>query len=179
MIECTINGKNIKVEPGTTILQAATKNGIYIPNLCYDKRLRPYGGCRLCVVEVEGQKRLFAACSTPAEEGMAILTETPKLAKARKMVLELLLVHHPLDCPICDKAGECSLQDLAFKYGPSQSRFVGRGRAMRSGSTRPSWSGTPTAASSAASACGSAMSTRGRRHQHHRQGLRVEDKPRL
>ncbi|MBZ0154645.1 MAG: molybdopterin-dependent oxidoreductase [Alphaproteobacteria bacterium] len=125
MIECTINGKSIKVEPGTTILQAATKNGIYIPNLCYDKRLRPYGGCRLCVVEVEGQKRLFAACSTPAEEGMAVLTETPKLAKARKMVLELLLVHHPLDCPVCDKAGECSLQDLAFKYGPSQSRFVG------------------------------------------------------
>ncbi|MCL5062131.1 MAG: NADH-quinone oxidoreductase subunit NuoG [Nitrospirae bacterium] len=123
IIELTINGKNIKVEPGTTILQAAQKNGIYIPNMCYDKRLKPYGGCRLCIVEVEGQPRLFAACSTPVAEGMAVQTETPKLTKARRLVLELLLVHHPLDCPVCDKAGECDLQDLAFKYGPSQSRF--------------------------------------------------------
>jgi NADH-quinone oxidoreductase chain G len=125
MIELKINGKALKVEPGTTVLQAARANDIYIPNLCYDKRLRPYGGCRLCVVEVEGQKRLFAACSTPAENGMVVHTETPKLHKARKLVLELLLIHHPLDCPICDKAGECQLQDLAFRYGPSESRFVG------------------------------------------------------
>ncbi len=125
MIELKINGKNMKVEPGSTILQAAKQNDIYIPNLCYDKRLRPYGGCRLCVVEVEGQKRLFAACSTPAENGMVVHTETPKLHKARKLVLELLLIHHPLDCPICDKAGECQLQDLSFRYGPSESRFVG------------------------------------------------------
>lgn len=125
MIELKINGKPLKVEPGTTVLQAAMRNNIYIPNLCYDKRLRPYGGCRLCVVELEGQKRLFAACSTPAENGMVVHTETPKLHKARKLVLELLLIHHPLDCPICDKAGECQLQDLAFKYGPSESRFVG------------------------------------------------------
>ena len=125
MIELKINGKPVKAEPGTTILQAAKGNDIYIPNLCYDKRLRPYGGCRLCIVEVEGQKRLFAACSTPAENGMVVQTETPKLHKARKLVLELLLIHHPLDCPICDKAGECQLQDLAFKYGPSKSRFVG------------------------------------------------------
>ncbi|HTR45437.1 MAG TPA: molybdopterin-dependent oxidoreductase [Thermodesulfovibrionales bacterium] len=123
MIQLSINGKSVKVEPGTTILQAAKKNDIYIPNLCYDRRLRPYGGCRLCVVEVEGQKRLFAACSTPAENGMVVQTETPKLHKARKTVLEFLLIHHPLDCPICDKAGECQLQDLAFKYGPSESRF--------------------------------------------------------
>ncbi len=125
MIELKINGKNIQVEPGTTVLQAALKNDIYIPNLCYDKRLRPYGGCRLCIVELEGQKRLFAACSTPAENGMVVQTETPRLHKARKTVLEFLLIHHPLDCPICDKAGECQLQDLAFKYGPSESRFVG------------------------------------------------------
>lgn len=125
MIELTINGKHIKVEPGTTILQAAQNNDIYIPNLCYDRRLSPYGGCRLCVVEVQGQKRLFAACSTPADNGMVVNTETPKLHKARKTVLELLLIHHPLDCPICDKAGECQLQDLAFKYGSSESRFTG------------------------------------------------------
>lgn len=124
MVQLTINGKSVKVETGTTVLQAAKGNGIYIPNLCYDRRLRPYGGCRLCVVEVEGQKRLFAACSTPAGNGMVVHTETPKLHKARKTILEFLLIHHPLDCPICDKAGECQLQDLAFKYGPSESRFV-------------------------------------------------------
>lgn len=122
-IELTINGKTVKAEPGMTILQTAQRNDIYIPNMCYDKRLKPYGGCRLCVVEVEEQPRLFAACSTPVHEGMVVNTETPKLSKARKTVLELLLIHHPLDCPVCDKAGECDLQDLAFKYGPSQSRF--------------------------------------------------------
>lgn len=125
MIELTINGTKVAVQPGTTIFQAAEKAGVYIPNLCYDKRLAPYGGCRLCVVEVEGQRRLLAACSTPAENNMVVQTETPRLHAARKTVLELLLVHHPLDCPICDKSGECSLQDLSFKYGPSQSRFVG------------------------------------------------------
>ncbi len=129
MLELTIDGKKITTARGTTILQAALANGLYIPNLCYDKRLRPYGGCRLCVVEVQGQARLFASCSSPAEQGMVVLTETPKLAKARKTILELLLVHHPLDCPFCDKAGECELQDLAFKYGPSQSRFTGEKKA--------------------------------------------------
>ncbi len=123
MIEFVINGKNIQAEPKTTILQAALANGIYIPHLCWDRRLTPYGGCRLCLVEVEGQKKLLASCSTPAEPGMVIHTETPKLEKARRTVLELLLIHHPLDCPVCDKAGECDLQDLAFKYGPVASRF--------------------------------------------------------
>jgi NADH-quinone oxidoreductase chain G len=123
MIELTINGIKVQTEPKTTILQAATAAGIYIPHLCWDRRLAPYGGCRLCVVEVEGQKKLLAACSTPAEPGMVVHTETPKLQKSRKTVLELLLVHHPLDCPVCDKAGECELQDLAFKYGPTRSRF--------------------------------------------------------
>jgi NADH-quinone oxidoreductase subunit G len=123
-LELTINGKVIKAEEGITVLRAALNNGIYIPNLCFDKRLKPFGGCRLCVVEVEGEKKLLAACSTPARDGMTVHTETPRIAKARKTVLELMLVHHPLDCPICDKAGECALQDLAFKYGPSQSRFV-------------------------------------------------------
>lgn len=126
MIELKINGKDISVEPGSTILQAALTNGIYIPNMCWDRRLTPYGGCRLCVVEVEGNPKLMAACSTPVQQGMVIQTETPKLLKARKTVLELLLIHHPLDCPICDKAGECELQDLAFKYGPSEARFTAK-----------------------------------------------------
>lgn len=124
MIELTIDGRKISAENNTTVLKAALKNGIYIPNLCYDKRLDPYGGCRLCLIEVEGQKKLLTACSTPAENGMVVHTENDKIHKARKTVLELLLVHHPLDCPICDKSGECQLQDLAFKYGHSESRFI-------------------------------------------------------
>lgn len=123
MVELTINGKKISVGEGTTILEAALQNDIYIPNLCYDKRLTPYGACRMCIVEVEGQKKILASCSTPVTQGMIVHTETPKLLKARQTILELLLIHHPLDCPICDKAGECQLQDMAFKYGPSESRF--------------------------------------------------------
>jgi NADH-quinone oxidoreductase chain G len=124
MIELTIDDKKISVEDGTTILKAAQRNGIKIPNMCYDKRLRPYGGCRLCVVEVEGQMRLFASCSTPVAPGWVVKTDTPKLRKARQTVLELLLIHHPLDCPICDKAGECDLQDLAYEYGKPEARFI-------------------------------------------------------
>lgn len=124
MIELTINDRKITAEEGSTILQAAIKNGIKIPNLCYDKRLRPYGACRLCVVEVEGQARLFASCSSPAENGMVVKTDTPKLRKIRQTVLELMLVHHPLDCPVCDKAGECDLQDIAYEYGKPEARFI-------------------------------------------------------
>lgn len=124
MIELTIDDKKIVVEKGATILEAAIKNGIKIPNLCYDKRLRPYGACRLCVVEVEGQARLFASCSSPAENGMVVKTDTPKLRRIRQTVLELMLVHHPLDCPVCDKAGECDLQDIAYQYGKPETRFI-------------------------------------------------------
>jgi NADH-quinone oxidoreductase chain G len=123
MIELTVDGKKLQAGKGMSILDVAKENNIYIPHLCWDRRLEAFGGCRLCLVEIEGQKKLLASCSTPAENGMVVFTDTPSLAKARKTVLELLLIHHPLDCPICDKAGECSLQDLAYNYGPSQSRF--------------------------------------------------------
>jgi len=130
MVELTIDDRKVSVEPGTTILAAAKKIGINIPNMCYDKRLRPYGGCRLCVVEAEGIPRLLASCSTPVTAGMIIRTDTPKLRKARQTVLELLLIHHPLDCPICDKAGECDLQDMAFQYGKPEGRFIRHRKAM-------------------------------------------------
>jgi NADH-quinone oxidoreductase chain G len=128
MIELTINNKKISVKEGTTILEAALQHGIDIPYLCYDKRLTPYGACRICLVEVEGQRKLLASCATPATQGMIVKTDTPRTLKARRAVLELLLIHHPLDCPVCDKAGECKLQDLAFKYGPVESRFKGEKR---------------------------------------------------
>lgn len=124
MINFRINGKKVTAEDGATILEAALKHKIYIPNLCADKRLRPYGGCRLCLVEVKDQPRLFAACSAPAQEDMEVITETPRLRKLRQTVIELMLVHHPLDCPECDKAGECDLQDLAYEYGKPEGRFL-------------------------------------------------------
>ena len=130
MVELIIDDKKVTVEEGATILAAAKKIGINIPNMCYDKRLRPYGGCRLCVVEQEGNPRLLASCSTPVAPGMVIKTDTPKLKKARQTVLELLLIHHPLDCPVCDKAGECDLQDIAYEYGKPEGRFIRHRKAM-------------------------------------------------
>ena len=124
MIELTINGKKVETEKGSTILQTALNNGIKIPHLCYDKRILPYGGCRLCIVEIEGQRKLEASCATLAAEGMVVLTETPKVRKIRQNVLEFMLVHHPLDCPVCDRAGECDLQDLVFEYGRPEGRFM-------------------------------------------------------
>jgi len=124
MIELTIDGKKIMTENGSTILQAALNNGIKIPNLCYDKRIAPYGGCRICIVEIEGQKKLEASCATLAAEGMIVRTDTPRVRKIRQNVIEFMLVHHPLDCPVCDKAGECDLQELVFQYGKPEGRLV-------------------------------------------------------
>lgn len=124
MIELTINGRKIETEKGKTILQAALDNGIKIPHLCYDKRLVPYGGCRVCIVEIEGERKLEASCATLATDGMVVWTDTPRVKKVRQTILELMLVHHPLDCPVCDKAGECTLQDLAYEYGKPRERFV-------------------------------------------------------
>ncbi|MBF0542245.1 MAG: molybdopterin-dependent oxidoreductase [Nitrospirae bacterium] len=125
MINLTIDGKQIKINKGVTILKAALDNDIYIPHLCWDHRLTPYGGCRLCMVEIKDQPRLFAACSMPAGDGMVVYTDTEQLRKVRSTVVELMLIHHPLDCPVCDKAGECQLQIMSFKYGANFSRFKG------------------------------------------------------
>ncbi len=125
MIELTIDGKKFSVEKGTTVLKAAQQNGIKIPNLCFDKRLKPYGGCRMCVVEIEGGRKLATSCGHPAKDGMVIHTNSPRVRRVRQSVLEFLLVHHPLDCPECDKAGECALQDLFFEYGKPDTRFIG------------------------------------------------------
>lgn len=123
MIELTINGKKVGTEKGSTILQAALKNGIRIPNLCYDKRVAPHGGCRVCVVEIEGQRKLEASCATLATEGLVVWTDTPRVKKIRQNVLEFMLVHHPMDCPVCDKAGECDVQELVYEYGKPSGRF--------------------------------------------------------
>ena len=124
MIGLTINGQKISTKKGSTILEAALENDIKIPHLCYDKRLVPHGGCRLCVVEIEGKSKPEASCATFATEGLSVWTETPKVRKIRQTVLELMLVHHPLDCPVCDQAGECALQDLVYQYGKPRGRFI-------------------------------------------------------
>lgn len=124
MVNLTIDGKKITVEDGTTILKAADKLGIEVPTFCYHDKLEPVGACRMCLVEVEKMPKLQVACATTVSEGMVVKTDTPEVKKARKGVLEFLLINHPLDCPTCDKGGECELQDFVFKYGSDKSRLV-------------------------------------------------------
>jgi NADH-quinone oxidoreductase chain G len=124
MISLTIDNKTVEVEEGKTILQGAKKVGIDIPTFCWHEKLKILGGCRICLVEVEKVQKLMIACNTPATSGMVVWTNSPKVIKARKGIIEFLLINHPLDCPSCDKGGECDLQEITFKYGTDRSRFV-------------------------------------------------------
>lgn len=123
LIKLNIDGRDIEVEPGTLILEAARRLGIEIPTFCYDERLKSVGACRMCLVEVEKSPKLVASCATPIAPGMVVRTESDRVIEARKAVLEFLLINHPLDCPTCDKGGECPLQNLTYKYGPPISRY--------------------------------------------------------
>ena len=121
MVNLTIDDKQVAVEKDATIYDAAKSAGIKIPILCHDKKLLPFGGCRMCLVEVEQMKgRLIPSCTTPVTEGMIVRTSNDEIIKARKLVLELLLLKHPIDCPICDAAGDCDLQNLTYEYGVSK-----------------------------------------------------------
>jgi NADH-quinone oxidoreductase chain G len=124
MVTLTIDGKQVTVEEGTTILKAAESLGIEIPTFCYHDKLEAVGACRMCLVEVEKMWKLQVACATTVTDGMVVKTNTPKVQTARKGVLEFLLINHPLDCPVCDKGGECELQNLVFKYGTDKSRYA-------------------------------------------------------
>ena len=125
MVNLTIDDKQVTAPRTATIYEAAKLNGIKIPILCHDKKLKPFGACRMCLVEVEQMKgRQIPACTTPVTEGMIIRTSTPDIVKARKMVLELLLLNHPIDCPVCDKAGDCDLQNLTYEYKVNANRFT-------------------------------------------------------
>lgn len=126
-MQITINGQPLAVEPGTTILEAAKQLGLRLPTLCYDPDLRLAGSCRMCVVEVAGRRNLIAACVTPCEEGMEILTESADVVKARKMILDLLLARHEGNCMTCEKTSECRLQEYAYQYGVSDARFTDGG----------------------------------------------------
>lgn len=121
--EITINGKQVPATKGQTVLQAALAAGIEIPVFCWHPQLVPVGACRICLVEIEKFPKLQVACATMATEGMVVHTNSEKVVKARQGVLEFILAHHPLDCPTCDKGGECDLQDITFKYGKDFSRL--------------------------------------------------------
>lgn len=125
MVRLTIDNCEIEVEDGTTILQAADRLGIHIPRFCYHPRLSLDGNCRICLVEVAGKKDLVISCKELASEGMVVRTDTEAVSKARADVLEFFLLNHPLDCPVCDKASECDLQDYYFKCSLRPSRLVG------------------------------------------------------
>ena len=124
MVNLTVDDKQVTVPKDATIYDAAKAAGIRIPILCHDKKLYPFGGCRMCLVEVEQMKgRQIPACTTPVTEGMIVRTMTDEIIKARKMVLELLLLKHPIDCPVCDAAGDCDLQNLTYEYQVNVNRF--------------------------------------------------------
>ena len=129
-INLTVDGTKVSVDPGTTVLQACEVAGREIPRFCYHDRLSIAGNCRMCLVEIEKAPKPVASCAMPAADGMIVHTKTPGVHKARKGVMEFLLINHPLDCPICDQGGECDLQDQAVAYGTDGSRFAENKRAV-------------------------------------------------
>jgi NADH-quinone oxidoreductase subunit G len=122
-ITLEIDGKPVTVDSGSTVMDAASKLGIYVPHFCYHKKLSIAANCRMCLVQIEKAPKPLPACATPATEGMKVATHSPQAVDAQKGVMEFLLINHPLDCPICDQGGECQLQDLAVGYGASSSRY--------------------------------------------------------
>ncbi len=131
MPKLTIDGIEVEVEPGTSLLQACEAAGKEIPRFCYHERLSIAGNCRMCLIEVEGgPPKPVASCAMPAADKMVVHTDTPMVKKAREGVMEFLLANHPLDCPICDQGGECDLQDQAMGYGVSGSRYFENKRAV-------------------------------------------------
>ncbi|MGB1077581.1 MAG: NADH-quinone oxidoreductase subunit NuoG, partial [Bdellovibrionales bacterium] len=131
MPKLTINNMEIEVEPGTSILQAAEMLGIEIPRFCYHDRLSVPANCRMCLVEMKGAPKPVASCAMAAGDGMEITTNSEVIQKARKGVMEMMLINHPLDCPICDQGGECDLQDQAYGYGFDRSRYRETKRAVK------------------------------------------------
>lgn len=132
MVKFTLNGREVEVDDNTTILTAARDQAIDVPTFCYQDRLTTLASCRMCLVEVEGHRKLEPACSTSIAEGMVVNTHSEKVVNTREDMLEILLANHPLDCPICDKGGECELQDTVFEYGKGDSRLHDPKRVFRS-----------------------------------------------
>jgi NADH-quinone oxidoreductase subunit G len=125
-VTITVDGREVEVDAGELLIQAAQDNGTYIPRFCWHSRMKPVGMCRMCLVEVEGPRgtMLTTSCTMPVNDGMVVHTKSDTVKKAQEGVLEFLLINHPLDCPVCDRGGECPLQDQTMSHGPGESRFV-------------------------------------------------------
>ena len=125
-VSLTVDGRAVEAKPGELLITACEQSGSFVPHFCYHPRMSPVGMCRQCIVEVEGPrgKALVVSCMTPVAEGQVVSTTSEPAKRAQEGVLELLLANHPLDCPVCDKGGECPLQDQAFSHGPGESRYV-------------------------------------------------------
>jgi NADH-quinone oxidoreductase subunit G len=130
MPKLIVDGREVEVPNGATVMDAANKLGIYVPHFCYHKKLSIAANCRMCLVEIEKAPKPMPACATPVAEGMKVQTHSDSAKKAQNGVMEFLLINHPLDCPICDQGGECQLQDLAVGYGGSASRFAEEKRVV-------------------------------------------------
>ncbi len=122
-VTLTIDGRSVTVEKGKSVLEAANQHGSPVPYYCYHPGLGVDGSCRVCIVKIEKMAKLQTACSTPCAEGMVVTTNSPEVEAARASVFEFLLLNHPLDCPVCDKGGECPLQDFSYSFGPERSRM--------------------------------------------------------
>jgi len=138
LVTIYLDGREVKVPEGVSVLEACNMEGIKIPTLCYLEGLTPWGGCRICVVEVEGQPNLVASCVTAVREGMKIRTSSKRVREARKTNLELLLSNHPLDCQLCDRNGSCELQDLSYQFGVREIRFPGEKKTYEVDRSSPS-----------------------------------------
>jgi len=123
-VTLTIDGKSVSVPPGTLLIEAAKQAGIEVPSFCYYPGLSLQGACRMCLVSIEKMPKLQTACTTVVANGMVVNTQHPEVINGRKAMLEFLLTNHPLDCPVCDKGGECELQDAVFRYGAAETRFL-------------------------------------------------------
>jgi NADH-quinone oxidoreductase subunit G len=126
MVKLKVDGREIEVEKGTNLVECGKKAGIFMPHFCYHPGLPVVGVCRICLCEIEGRPKLVAGCATGAEEGMSVITRSKGVRDARAAVMEFLLIHHPLDCPMCDKGGECTLQDYTVAMGAAHTRFAFR-----------------------------------------------------
>jgi NADH-quinone oxidoreductase subunit G len=124
LVSLTINGRSLQAPRGTLLIDVAKRAGIEVPAFCYYEGYSLQAACRMCLVEIERTPKLQAACTIPVADGMVVRTESEPVVAARKMMLEFLLANHPLDCPVCDKGGECELQDMVFRYGAGESRFT-------------------------------------------------------
>jgi NADH-quinone oxidoreductase subunit G len=124
MVNVTINGASMQAEKGRMLIDVAEEMGIFVPRFCYHPGMKSVAVCRMCLVQIEGQRKLLPACATPVDEGMNVNTVDEGAVDAQQGMLEFLLINHPLDCPICDRGGECPLQDQTYKHGPGSSRYV-------------------------------------------------------